>query len=170
MVPVNLALSSTFANLQHLLDINVTELYVVSGSLDYNTIFKDSQSDLAGGLTSSVGVHIYSSPWESGSIGQQKDPPTSYSSAMYKEVAAHELGHAVDISFGHVSQVPLYSAYLQRDVFDLNYVLDTTVVPNAYIKRLPCAQTKFSNGTLSTDTAPFAGVADLVDSGYSDGL
>jgi hypothetical protein len=161
-VTVNLAASKTFANVQGLLNTYFTAIYVVADGTNYNAIFQDNQPNYEGGLTKKIGTHTYTSPWQSGSIG---DATTviNYSVTQYQEVSAHELGHAVDIANGTPSGGTPYSTYLSRDVFDLNNVVDASS-PTGYTTRLPCAQTIYHNGTTDTiDTPPFTGVSDLVD-------
>jgi len=166
-VPVNLAASKTFASVQVLLNTYFTAIYVVADNNNYNAVFNPPTAlpAIAGGLTIRVGTHTYSSPWQSGSIGDPNPKGViNYSEAQYTEVSAHELGHAVDIANGTPSSTNSdYGTFISRDSFDMNNVVDVSS-PSGYTTRLPCAQTIYHNGTTDTiDTPPFQGVLDMVD-------
>ncbi len=118
-VPVELASSPAFDNLRILFRDNKLVLSVFFGASDYNAFFGDNLTAKEGGVTFKSGQYIYSNPWESGSIG---DPNTvvNYLPNQYKEVVAHELGHAYDISNGFVSLSAAFSNALQADIAAIN--------------------------------------------------
>lgn len=99
-----------------------SELFVFSNGGDYSEFFRDNIGDAAGGLSykSASGNHLYATAWESGSIGGNL--PVTYSSGQYEEVAAHELGHIVDVSYSSMaSKLTLYGTYVAHDVDTLDY-------------------------------------------------
>jgi hypothetical protein len=159
-VPSKLAISSTFDSLrtQFANSTNNVQIYVFKGNTPYNLFWVDGQVAAAGGVTFQKGNHIYSNPWQSGSTGTSAvtDP---YLPNQYKEVTAHELGHAVDVGNLLPSQGTPYATYISRDLFDLNDILDPST--SMFIKRLPCAATVFGDSSVSTDTPPFTGVTNM---------
>jgi hypothetical protein len=161
-VPVNLAASATLANLQGLLDGKGTVIYVVADAVGYNAVFTDNQGAPTGGLTKRTGAHTTTTPWESGSVGDPTDVVNPYSASQYKEVSAHELGHAVDIAFGvgSDSEGDNYGAWLTQDFNTLNYA-DAAFT----VQRLPCALTQIPGqptGTYYAGKIPFANVVDTI--------
>lgn len=86
----------------------------------------------------------------------QSDSSGAFSVMEVTEISGHELGHAVDFSFGQSNQSlsPDYTRFVKNDFLSLDYSFVDYSNPNnpgASILRPPCS----TNGT-----APFDGVID----------
>lgn len=152
-------------NLKTPLGQQKTAIFVMNDVTAYNTMWKDNQpvgsggvtynSLLNGTLTTSVYVNVFLNGVREGAV------ISPYSPLEFRAVVAHEFGHAVDINTGLLSFGAAYNSYVTRDLLNLDYVEDKTVVPSVYRKRLPCAPTPLATG-FSTDSPPFSGVTASV--------
>jgi hypothetical protein len=169
LVPVNTASGTTFSQIRALLQgtpatsttyKQVTNIFVFANggnptSGGYDGFYGDNEMDFEGGITFKglSGNFIYTNPWESGSVGDPNNV-VNYDVSNYPEVAAHEIGHAVDTANGLPSSGATYGFYVNRDVYDLN----NATVNGQPVTRDPCNPTAGSD-----DAAPFAGVLDMRD-------
>jgi hypothetical protein len=118
----------------------------------------------AGGYTFRLGETIYVTAWLHGSVGDPNNV-VAFQANEFAEVAAHEVGHAADISLPPFNQSVTvnYESYVKRDLHDLDFV----IVNGVPTPRLPCAPTPGS-----TDVPPFQGVKDYraqnQNGGYDD--
>jgi len=161
----DVAKSAAFNNLRTRLGnaANKATIFVFSGSANFNSFWAEILPAKAGGLTFKSALNspfIYVNPWLSGSVGNPNNVVTyTYNSA--REVAAHELGHAVDRSFAGIGTLPsrdaLYNTYVQRDVSRLDYA-DPAANTN---KRLPCDLTPNPAKGFFPGNIPFAGAIDV---------
>lgn len=164
--PADAAKSVAFDNLRARLanENNKAEIFVFAGNAGFNSFWFETLPSNAGGLTfkSSLGsTRIYVNPWQSGSKGDPDNTqPFVYNEV--REVAAHELGHAVDRSFAGVGTLPsrdgLYNTFVIRDTNTLDYA---DAAFNA-VRRLPCTLTPNPAGGNFPGQIPFAGVVDTV--------
>jgi hypothetical protein len=165
-VPVDLAKTSTFNGVRSLYTSNGVNLYVFPDNTAFNDFFNKSAPALVGGVTSQQypGGTISVAPWLTGAIGS--NTVITYSANQLKEVTAHELGHASDISHGESndSQSSLFDSFMARDFNTLDFA-----DPSFTISRLPCARTVNPAHPLPTDplhffpgAAPFDGVTWLL--------
>ena len=148
------AASATLVHVQALLNGALTEISVPVDATNYNAIFQPGNKKDIEGDYKAIRGHTYTSPWESGSIGDPNFVVNPYSESQYKEVAAHELGHAVDIANGLPTRNNFDYAKYDQGCQHLN----NATVNGVGVTRDPCNPTAGSN-----DTAPFAGVLDLRD-------
>jgi hypothetical protein len=142
---------------------NKAEIFVFAGSAGFNAFWRESLPSNAGGLTfksALASTRIYVNPWQSGSIGNP-NVVVNYNYNQTREVAAHELGHALDRSFAGAGTLPsrdvLYSGFVVRDTNTLDYA-----DPAFAIRRLPCVLTPNPAGGNFPGKIPFAGVVDTV--------
>ena len=141
-----------------------SQLYVFSFSADFNGFWQDNLGTADGGFTfaelknSTPTSYVYVNAFKNGNIGD--NALHVYTSDQIKEVTAHELGHFADIFFSLPSASSIFNAYYVRDLENLDFVLDTTITPNVYRRRLPCSPTPLNSGT-SSDTPPFAGITNI---------
>lgn len=163
--PYETAANSVYDSLRTTFSDNKVEILVFRGYEDYNKFYKGSTATFVnGGETKKIDDHIIVNAWESGAVADTKlyDP---YDTAQEAEVTAHELGHALDIIIGNnvpanfPSTSASFSRAVNRDIYDLDYILDPTT--SAYIPRLPCKATVFSDNSESAETPPFSGVIYL---------
>ncbi len=148
-------------NLTTQLSTAKTQLYVFNNAADYNAFWNDAIEAVAGGSTYSTLLvsgdpteGIYVNVFQNGNI--EDNISHAYDASQITSVAAHEFGHAVDISFSLLSLGATYNTYLVRDLQNLDFVLDTTIVPNVLVRRRPCESTPLNVG-VSSDTPPFQG-------------
>lgn len=164
----DVAKSTAFNGLRALLNDSThkVNIFVFSGSANFNTFWNEVLPAKSGGLTFKIpatSTNIYLNPWQSGSVGADAVvDPYSYNQA--KEVAAHELGHAVDIAFkGAGATLPSndtnWGSNKTRDtIIDLDTVLDPVTFTQYH--RFPCKVTPLDAGHVS-GTPPLAGVTDV---------
>jgi hypothetical protein len=167
-VPVTVA--SNLTNLSALLSGQNTQIWVFASAAQFNQFRTESDPAASGGDTFNflnygpTTQFLYVNVFESGNLGD--NAVHAYTNQQLTEVAAHELGHATDISFaavvggGFPSQLMPYRNYVLQDLQNLDWILDTTATPNVFVRRLPCAATPLHTGT-SSDTPPFAGVTNI---------
>ncbi|CAN5426703.1 hypothetical protein BH10CYA1_BH10CYA1_59470 [soil metagenome] len=148
------------------LTTNSNVLYVFTNAASLSQYFAAGPSSpVSGGFTfnllanGTTTTKIYVNVFENGTIGDNLSH--AYTDAQLSEVAGHELGHLVNITFSGGVVPPAYTAYAYRDFYNLDYVLDTTVMPNAPILRKPCATTYYGNGTPVSDAPPFLGITNI---------
>lgn len=147
-------------------ETNKVVISVFTNATDMGYWFSLTPNTAAGGYTikDTGWDHIYVNPFLNGTRGKSGETIT-YSEVQMAEVAAHEMGHAMDIirTTGGVfqSHSTAYNSYVLRDLHDLDFVWDATLPTPAFIPREPCQATQFHNGSFSTEAPPFVNVTNL---------
>ncbi len=88
----------------------------------------------------------------------------SYDDGMYKEAAAHEVGHAIDVALNLPSKQSPYRPYVLRDFINLDYVI-LGADASSSTPRFPCKATPNPAGG-NFGAAPFKGIKDLSTGAY----
>lgn len=161
-VPVETALSSVFDVFRSSFQNANVLIYVFPTADQYAQFFNDYSnfSRSVGSITLAGRTTIYVTVWQQGSVGNP-NYYRNYSSSELQEVAAHEFGHAVDITHNKWSRSTEYRNYIARDLYNLNRIYDSTV--QQYIARNPCVKTKNSQNNDINEAPPFDGVYDYHD-------
>ncbi|MCA9814036.1 MAG: hypothetical protein KC652_02895 [Cyanobacteria bacterium HKST-UBA01] len=177
---VEQAQENVFDGIRQLFSSNLVELFVFEGGESYNKFWKDDLPNKTAGITEKVGFFINVNAWQSGTVGRKVDPQIAtpfivenFSAVQHKEVAAHEFGHAADISINQnnlPSKSGNFLSHVQKDIETLDFAVFVGPGDPGNVPRLPCAKTPIpgSPGMFYDEKIPFEGVEDVRNLGQNN--